>query len=144
MAKAVGYQLLGTALTEFVPHATSLAINGTDKVGFDLDTTGRKRQTRMIEEQVRSTYNSNNMRVNIAIWNMHLEEEHHFEGIRDSGIQKMGNGGGFRVVVFTGKGFLKNKGARGFENWCCSGNQHQDGNTITFGAQLNKQTREQL
>ena len=75
------------------------------------------------------------MRVNIAIWNMHLKEEHDFEGILDSGIQNMGNGGGFRVVVFTGRGFLKNNGARGFENWCCSGNQRQEGNTITFGQQ---------
>ena len=52
--------------------------------------------------------------------------------ILDSGICKMGNGGGFRIVVFRGGGYLKNQSDRGFENWCCSGKQTQKDNVIYF------------
>ncbi|KIJ93393.1 hypothetical protein K443DRAFT_684591 [Laccaria amethystina LaAM-08-1] len=131
MAKAA---LLSTALPELFTHASNLAINVFDKAGFDLDTTGRKRHVLWMEEQTKAAYNRQGMGVNIAIWNMHIDEEDHFNSILDSGLCKMGNGGGFRIVVFRGGGYLKNKGGRGFENWCCSGKQSQNDNVITFEA----------
>lgn len=72
--------------------------------------------------------------VNIAIWNMHLKVDEHFEGIVKSGLSTMGNGGGFRVVLFLGSGYLKNHGESGLENLLCHGNQTQSGNVITFQA----------
>lgn len=134
MAKAAGIALLSTALGDFITPATSLSINACDKVGFDLDTTGRKRHVLWTEEKVRAAYNLQGMGVNIAIWNIHIDEEHNFDFILDSGICTMGNGGGFRVVVFRGRGYLKNNGDRGFENWCCSGKQSQKDNVIYFEA----------
>ncbi|CAM6104575.1 unnamed protein product [Calypogeia fissa] len=136
MANAVGLQLLQQVLSGFIPNVTSLVINATDKVGFDLDTTGRKRHILWMEESARSAYERRGVRVNIAMWNMHLEEDHWFGGILDTGLCKMGNGGGFRIVVFRGTGWLQNKGARGFDNWCCSGNQSQNGNLISFKSQF--------
>ena len=134
MAEQEAIALLSNVLNDFIPHVTSLAINASDKVGFDLDTTGRKREVLMINENIQSAYNEKNVQVNIAIWNMHIDEEHHFNNIIVSGLTKMGNGGGFRVVVFKGDGYLKNNGDRGFENWCCSGNQTQNNNIINFGS----------
>lgn len=136
MAKAAGLALLSTALGDLVTPATKLTINACDKVGFDLDTTGRKRHVLWMEEKTRAVYDLEGMGVNIAIWNMHIDEEHHFGSILDSGLCKMGNGGGFRIVVFRGSGYLKNNGGRGFENWCCSGKQSQKDNVITFKAWL--------
>jgi hypothetical protein len=134
MAKAAGIALLSTALGDLVTPATSLTINACDKVGFDLDTTGRRRQVFWMEENTKAAYDREGMGVNIAIWNMHIDEEHHFNSILDSGICKMGNGGGFRIVVFRGGGYLKNQSDRGFENWCCSGKQTQKDNVIYFEA----------
>jgi len=118
-------QLLSTVLADFIPHVTSLTINASD-------ITRRKRHTAMIEKQISAAYNSLSIAVNIAIWNMHLNEDHSFQNILDSGIQKMGNGGGFRLVVFKGGGYLRNNRVRGFETWCCIGNQYQQDNVITF------------
>jgi len=132
MAKAAGIALLSTALGDLVTPATTLTINACDKVGFDLDTTGRRRHVLWMEEKTRAAYDKEGLAVNIAIWNMHIEEEHHFYSILDSGLCKMGKGGGFRIVVFRGSGYLKNKGHRGFENWCCSGKQSQNDNVINF------------
>lgn len=129
--------IISTAIIGFLPDLTSLATNWTDKVGFDRDTIGRSRETRMLEEKIRAAYQARGLRVNIAIWNMHIPEEHAFGCIIESGMYPMGRGGGFRVVVFQGDGWLKNNGARGFENWCCSGwegTQRQNGNVIHFRA----------
>lgn len=134
MAKAAGIALLSTALGDLVTPATSLTVNACDKVGFDLDTIGRRRQVFWMEEATRAEYDKKGLGVNIAIWNMHIDEEHDFDSILDSGMCKMGKGGGFRIVVFRGGGYLKNKGDRGFENWCCSGKQSQSGNVIYFKA----------
>ncbi|KZP34124.1 hypothetical protein FIBSPDRAFT_924403 [Athelia psychrophila] len=124
--------LLAATFAGFVPHVTTLAVSAFHKVGFDMDTTGRRRQARWMEEQTRAKYNALGESVNIAIWNMHLEEAHHFEKILDSGLVRMGQGGGFRIVVFKGAGWIQNKGHRGDENWCCSGNQTQDNNVINY------------
>jgi hypothetical protein len=134
MSTQAAIDIATQAITSFLPDIHGLAINAFDKVGFDLDTTGRKRQTQWIEETFRSAFWNNGYgQVNIAIWNMHLNEEHYFsDPILVTGLVPMGNGGGFRVVVFKGDGWLKNNGDRGFENWCCSGNQSQDGNVISF------------
>lgn len=134
MAQAAGIALLSTTLGGFVTPATGLTINACDKVGFDLDTTGRRRHVLWMDESTRVAYSNKGIGVNIAIWNMHIDVEHNFDSILDSGICKMGNGGGFRIVVFRGGGYLKNKGDRGFENWCGSGKQSQSDNVIYFEA----------
>jgi hypothetical protein len=113
----------------FVKDVHDLVINYTDKVGFDLDTTGRKRHIAMMVQQAQAAYGN----VNIAVWNMHVPVDEMFHNVIESGIVKMGNGGGFRVVVFRGGGYLRNNGARGLDNWCCVGNQSQNDNTISFG-----------
>jgi hypothetical protein len=87
----------------------------------------------MMEEQARVAYsNAGYSVINIAVWNMHLNESHQFEGILESGIKAMGNGGGFRIVCFTGAGSITNEGDRGTGNWLCSGRQEQNDNVITF------------
>jgi hypothetical protein len=126
--------LLAQTLGGFIPHATTLSINALHKAGFDLDSTGRKRHILWMEEHTRAAYDRCSQNVNIAIWNMHLDVDHDFQGILDSGLCEMGKGGGFRIVVFTGSGYLQNNGARGFENWCCSGNQEQQDNLISFSS----------
>jgi len=132
MSKAAGIALLSTALGDLLIPTMNLTINAFDKAGFDFDTTGRRRHVLWMEEKTRAAYNQQGTGVNIAIWNMHIDEEHHFNSILDSGLCKMGNGGGFRIVVFRGGGYLRNKGDRGFENWCCSGRQSQKDNVINF------------
>ena len=84
-------------------------------------------------EQAEAAYSRRGVGVNIAVWNMHLDVDHDFNGILESGLVPMGRGGGFRIVVFKGDGYIRNKGARGFENWCCTGNQEQHDNVIRFG-----------
>ncbi len=130
MAKRVATGLLIEAL----PHTANLTINAFDKVRFDLDTTSRKRRVYQIHESASSHYEAKGIQVNIAIWNMHLEEDHHFEDILKSKLCKMGKGGGFRVVVFRGKGWLQNNGEGGIANWYCSGNQQREDNVIRFEA----------
>jgi hypothetical protein len=134
IAAAATEILKPTALT-LLEAGTNLFINAFDKVGFDLDTTGRARETKMIEEQIRSAFENEGWRVNIAIWNMHINEDHHFNDIVVSKLSPMGKGGGFRVVVFLGSGWIRNDGDRGFENWLCSGNQEQSDNIIRFQSQ---------
>jgi hypothetical protein len=46
--------LLATALEGFLSQTYTMATGPLDKIGFDLDTTGRTRQTSLIEETVRS------------------------------------------------------------------------------------------
>lgn len=84
-----------------------------------------------LEEQARLKYRDYDQ-INIAIWNMHLAEDHHFDDVLETFLSRMGKGGGFRVVIFTGGGYLENRGDGGFENWLGSGNQMQDGKRITF------------
>lgn len=120
------------AISSFMPDVKSFFVNAFDKVGFDLDTIGRKRHAQLIEEKMRSTFEGYHYNVNIAVWNMHLNEDHDFEHILVTGLVPMGNGGGFRVVVFQGGGWLRNNGDRGYENWRCSGNLSQNNNVITF------------
>ena len=66
---------------------------------------------------------------------MHLSVNYNFDDMLESGIDRMGNGGGFRVVVFTGSGYIRNNGDRGYENWHCSGICSQNGNVINFQSQ---------
>ena len=87
----------------------------------------------MMEESARAGYSQRSNKVNISIWNVHSHEDQHVENIIESGLVPMGNGGGFRIVTFLGMDWFKKHGARGFENWCCSGNQWQNDNVITFG-----------
>ncbi|USP75069.1 hypothetical protein yc1106_02343 [Curvularia clavata] len=126
--------LLGTALQNFLPNATTTVTNIFHKVAFDLDTIGRARQTSFIEESARVAYTNAGLDVNIAVWNMHIPEAHHFERILETGLQPMGRGGGFRVVVFQGKGWLRNDGrATGDAELKYSGkNLVVKGNTVVF------------
>lgn len=132
-AKAL--EILSSSAIRLLDAGTDLFINATDKVGFDLDTTGRARETKMLEEQIRAAFEQSGSKINIAIWNMHLNEDHYFSDIAFSKLSPMGKGGGFRVVAFFGNGWIRNDGDRGFENWICSGNQTQNGNKITFNPQ---------
>ncbi len=134
MAQAAAIAIVQQVITAFLPNAVTFAVNAFDKVGFDMDTTGRKRHVLWIEETLRMQFwTAGYGRVNIAIWNMHLNEDHYFQDpILVTGLVPMGNGGGFRVVVFKGDGWLRNNGARGYDNWCCSGNQTQNDNVISF------------
>ncbi|QEI40940.1 hypothetical protein BMF77_01522 [Dolichospermum sp. UHCC 0315A] len=133
MSNKAAIALATQLLTSFIPDVHNFFINAFDKVGFDLDTTGRSRHTKWMAEQLRvGFWNNGYGGVNIAIWNMHLNEDHHFENILVSGLERMGNGGGFRFVVFQGGGWLRNNGDRGYENWLCSGNQSIKNNVITF------------
>lgn len=113
----------------FIPDVTQFVISWTDKVGFDLDWVGRTRMIAQIEQQARIIYGNG---VNIAVWNMHVPVYETFNKLVESGWVKMGNGGGFRFVVFRGSGILQNNGGRGFENWRVSGNLRQDDNVMTF------------
>lgn len=123
--------ILASLFPGFVPHIATLTVDAFHKIGFDLDTIGRQREIAYLAERTRLEYEKAGMRVNIAIWNMHvpIDGNSFFEQIVESGLQPMGRGGGFRIVVFLGKGLIKNNGARGFDNWHCSGNQTKDGNT---------------
>lgn len=111
-----------------------MAIGAFDKIGFDLDVIGRRREIASIEERARITYENIGISVNIAVWNMHVPVDHQFQNILESGLQPMGHGGGFRIVVFRGSGYIKNEGAQGLDNWRCSGKYTQHGNTATFTA----------
>ena len=111
-----------------------MSIGAFDKIGFDLDVIGREREIAHIEEKTRSTYEKAGTKVNIAVWNMHVPVKQHFNDVLDSGLQPMGRGGGFRVVVFRGDGYIKNLGAQGLDNWRCSGNKKHQDITVTFKA----------
>ncbi|KAH7088967.1 hypothetical protein FB567DRAFT_321785 [Paraphoma chrysanthemicola] len=115
-----------------VPNPVAFTVSAFDKIGFDLDVIGRQREISRIEETERSKYELAGMDVNIIVWNMHVPEDHHFDDILYSGQTRMGRGGGFRVVVFRGEGYLRNKGALGLDNWRCSGNHAQSGNECLF------------
>jgi hypothetical protein len=124
---------LASALVGFLLQASTMATSPFDKFGFDMDTIGRTRQTSLIEEVARSTYDKAGIKVNIAVWNMHIPEDHHFNGILETGLQPMGRGGGFRIVVFRGEGYLRNRGGLGANNWRYSGNHWVMGNTVRSG-----------
>ena len=126
--------ILATALGGFTTHIGGRTIKVFDKIGFDLDTIGRQREIAYIVEKAKIEYEKAGMRVNIAVWNMHvpIDGDSHFNQLIESGLRPMGRGGGFRIVVFRGSGFVKNNGALGFDNWRCSGNVAQRGNICTF------------
>jgi hypothetical protein len=118
---------LATTLVGFLANTAIIPTNFFDKIGFDLDRIGCARQTSLIEETARVAYAKQGMRVNIAVWNMHVPEQHHFEGILETGLQPMGKGGGFRVVVFRGEGWLQNKGGKEDGDWKFSGDYVVEG-----------------
>lgn len=124
--------ILANAIAAFLPNVPTLAVNVFDKIGFDIDHIGRKRQTRFMQEQATLAYRAKGIPINIAIWNMHVDEDHKFEDIFESGLVPMGKGGGFRIVVFGGQGWLENKGSGGSDNWLCSGNFRQKDNKCHF------------
>jgi hypothetical protein len=123
--------LLSSILAAFLQGAAIMKTNPFDKIGFDLEVIGRQREITLIEETTRLHYKQAGLAVNIAIWNMHVPEKHDFDDILDSGLKPMGQGGGFRIVVFQGKGYIKNEGALGAHNWHCSGRKvEQSGNGV--------------
>jgi hypothetical protein len=127
--------LLATSLIGFLPNMTTFPTGIFDKIGFDLDYIGRARQIAFIEETARSTYNRNGTEVNIAVWNMHIRQDHYFDDdILETGLLPMGAGGGFVVVVFTGKGFLRNENEVAAHNWLVSGKVVVEGNVARWRA----------
>jgi hypothetical protein len=100
-----------------------------------MDYIGRARQIAFIEETARSAYNKNGAKVNIAVWNMHIRQDHHFDDdILETGLLPMGPGGGFRVVVFTGGGYIRNLNEVADHNWRVSGNVVVEGRVARFRA----------
>jgi hypothetical protein len=124
--------LLAAALVGFVSNSTTMPTTFFDKIAFDLDHIGRARQTSLIEETTRIVYTQKGIPVNVAIWNMHIPESHYFHDILETGLQPMGRGGGFRVVVFTGKGWLENRGGREQGDWRFSGNRVVNNGLVNF------------
>lgn len=105
--------LLEVAMTalelSFYPDVKQVVIDSFHAVGFNLDVVGRKRVIQQIVEQLQVIYGD----VNIAVWNMHLNEDHQFDprNLLVSGAVAMGKGGGFRLAAFTGSGWIRNNGA---------------------------------
>jgi hypothetical protein len=131
----VALHLLATPLLGFLPNITTFPTSVFDKIGFDTDYIGRARQIALIEETARSVYQQNGTKVNIAVWNMHIRQDHHFDDdILETGLLPMGAGGGFVVVVFTGGGYLRNRNEDASHNWWVSGNVVVKGNVATFRA----------
>lgn len=124
--------MLAPALLNLLPLTTKFTAGIFDKIAFDLDVIGRQREITLIEEQARLAYTKAGTKVNIAVWNMHIPEQHAFQDILDSGMKPMGRGGGFRIVVFRGGGFMHNGGAGGLENWLCTGNKVERDGVVTF------------
>jgi hypothetical protein len=130
----VASALLTSALAGFLSQAVMIDTSFTHKIAFDLDRIGRTREIAYIEEGARSTYEKNGMRVNIAVWNMHVPADTKFNHILDTGLKPMGRGGGFRVVVFTGDGSITIGGEGGPSNWRVSGNVLEEGDSAQFRA----------
>ena len=57
---------------------------------------------------------------------------HELEFARGGYIGFVQLGGAGYDIYFVANGYIKNNGARGFENWCVEGNQSQSDNVITF------------
>ncbi|KAH7394990.1 hypothetical protein DE146DRAFT_756872 [Phaeosphaeria sp. MPI-PUGE-AT-0046c] len=115
-----------------VDTAIKFTTNSFDKIGFDLDHIGRQRETAYLSETVKVAYDKAGIQINVAIWNMHIPEVHHFDDIIETALSPMGKGGGFRIVVFRGDGYLRNDGALGLDNWRCSGHVVQEGRLAAF------------
>jgi hypothetical protein len=63
---------------------------------------------------------------------MHIPADHNFDHILETGLRLMGRGGGFRIVVFKGKGRLTIGGEGGASNWRVSRNVMEQGNVAQF------------
>ena len=116
------------ALTSFLPCAVNFTVGVFDKIGFDLDVIGRQREIARIEGRLRGDYANRGQRVNIAVWNMHVPMEHVFNNnyskVISWELERMGDGGGFEVVVFQGNAYLQNKGEY---TWAVLGNAKYSG-----------------
>jgi hypothetical protein len=118
---------ISAALIGLFPSAINFTSNAFHKIGFDLDVVGRQREISKIEERIRMDYASQGGKMNIAVWNMHVRMEYQLDNLIVQGFQPMGRGGGFEVRVFSGGGYIENKGHSGYDNWRCSGNVRQEG-----------------
>lgn len=124
--------LLASVLPGLLMNTVSKFTNPFDKIGFDLDVIGRQREIAHLTETTQLAYDKAGTQVNIAVWNMHVPERHHFDDIIATALSPMGKGGGFRIVVFRGDGYIRNDGALGLDNWRCSGNVVQEARVATF------------
>ena len=122
---------IGGALLSLLPSALNLSINAFNKIGFDLDVTGRQREILRIEEALRTEHANKGIKMNITVWNMHVPMEHHFDDVQLQALSPMGKGGGFEIRVFSGKGYMKNGGHGGNDNWKWSGNCKQMENIVS-------------
>jgi hypothetical protein len=100
----------------FIPDIHNLGINAFDKIGFDTDVAGRRQKIFSILRDAQVACDGL-LEYNIAVWNKSVDMESEFEDITKSGVVKMGNGGGFMVVIFAGEGYLKNNSHLGEDNW---------------------------
>ncbi|CAI6331761.1 unnamed protein product [Periconia digitata] len=124
--------MLLSTLLSLLPFTYDPMISIFDKIGFDLDVIGRQREIAFIEDQATTEYTKAGMNVNVAVWNMHVPVRYSFDDKIESGFKPMGRGGGFRVVVFRGGGYITNLGSGGPDNWLCTGNTIERGNVVEF------------
>jgi hypothetical protein len=123
---------IGAALLGLIPGTLNISTRIFDKIGFDLDVIGRQREILRLEEGLRLNYTRPDARMNIAVWNMHVPMDYHFDDLQLVAHTVMGKGGGFEVRVFSGGGYLKNNGRGGNDNWKWSGISHEEGNVVYF------------
>lgn len=124
--------LIRAGLLGLIPGTINLSTRVFDKIGFDLDVTGREREILRLMDGLRLNYTKPDARMNIAVWNMHVPMDYHFDNLRLVAHKVMGRGGGFEVRVFSGGGLLRNKGHGGDDNWRWSGNTHEEGDVVYF------------
>lgn len=121
---------IGTALLGLIPGTFNFSTRIFDKIGFDLDIIGRQREILRLEEGLRLNYTRPGARMNIAVWNMHVPMDYHFDDLRLVAHKVMGKGGGFEVHVFGGGGYIKYNGYGGDDNWKWSGKSRQEGHVV--------------
>ncbi|MBV8097712.1 MAG: hypothetical protein JOZ31_01000 [Verrucomicrobia bacterium] len=66
----------------------------------------------------------------VVMYKSNLDHDLHYQRGGYVGWVQLGAAG--YDIYFVANGYIANKGARGFANWCVQGNQRQDGNVITF------------
>jgi hypothetical protein len=116
MAKGAGISTAAKFGESFIEDGRTLAINGFDTIRFDTNVVGRQHETNSIIRDAKVSYGDG--RFTIAVWNMHVHcSEDNFDNLLTTGIKNMGNGGGFLVVLFRGRGTLTNQSHDGNDNW---------------------------
>lgn len=132
--------LLASVLPGLLAQTPSYFTKPFHKIGFDMSRIGIQWETAYITETTKIAYDKAGTEVNVAVWNMHIPEDHHFDDTIESALTPTGKGGAFRIVVSCGNEYLRNDGALGPDNRRCSGRVVQIGNFATFERTQKKPT----